>query len=104
MRASLHKCETESCDCNATGVFRFCKFCRHKLKERGVCAQCAENSPHGKSMYCLECKNKIGKHQGEVSIRLRKEEVEREKELMEPGGPLHKKNLKSPTGRLKKNR
>lgn len=70
MKPSLHKCE--QCDCNATGVFRFCKFCRHKLKSQNLCGQCAQVPPHGKSLYCLPCQAVIQKHCDQWQLRLEK--------------------------------
>ena len=52
---ALHPCNTKGCRCNATGIFRFCKSCRHKLKDRGLCGQCAERPPFKQRMYCEPC-------------------------------------------------
>jgi len=56
---ALHPCATERCRYNATGIFRFCKSCRHKLKEQGLCGQCAERPPFKQRWYCESCSEEL---------------------------------------------
>jgi hypothetical protein len=57
IKANLHKCAL--CDCNATTVFKHCKFCRHTLKNQGLCGQCGTEPSAPRSLYCGECKDEI---------------------------------------------
>ena len=62
---ALHPCATEGCRCNATGIYRFCKPCRHRLNERGLCGQCIPASKYTITRQAIEvtvARPRAGRH------------------------------------------